>query len=261
MSRAPARLCSAGFLLALLCASCRTVADGPEGLEHRMEASVDGQRLSYLLCVPPDAGQPPDGWPLLLFLHGAGERGDDLAQVRVHGPPKLLDSIPELARCVFVAPQCPADSWWRTETLLALLDEVRAQTRVDPTRIYVTGLSMGGYGTWNLLARRPDLFAAAVPICGGGDIGRLIPDLGSGFDLAGLLEAKDVPIHAFHGEADPVIPVEESRLLVRALREVGGRVELTTYPGVEHDSWTRTYARPELYAWIFAQRRARPTGL
>ncbi|MCP3917241.1 MAG: prolyl oligopeptidase family serine peptidase [bacterium] len=222
-----------------------------------MGTSVGGQQLSYLLHVPVASDVPPDGWPLLLFLHGAGERGDDLSLVRVHGPPKLTGEIPELSRCVVVAPQCPSDAWWKPETLEALLDEVRALTLPDPTRIYVTGLSMGGYGTWGLLASSPDTFAAAVPICGGGDPCRLWQDRvpAGGFDLDELLRAKDVPIHAFHGASDSVVPADESRMLVRALEAVEASVRLTVYPGVGHDSWTQTYADPALYAWMFAQKR------
>jgi len=221
-----------------------------------MTSAIEGQRLHYILTVPETKQAPEAGWPLLLFLHGAGERGDDLALVAVHGPPKLVDEIPELSHCVLLSPQCPADRWWQADTLKALIDEVRADFDIDDARIYVTGLSMGGYGTWGLLAQYPDFFAAAIPICGGGDLGRLWSENESGFDLDGLLQAKDVPIHAFHGEADAVVSVEESRVLVHALEEVEGDVQLTAYPGVGHDSWTQTYADPALYTWLFAQRRA-----
>jgi len=220
-----------------------------------MESAVDGQQLGYLLSVPAGVDVPDAGWPLLLFLHGAGERGDDLSRIRVHGPPKLRDAIAELSLCVLVAPQCPAEAWWQSGTLKALLDEVGAFVKVDPARIYVTGLSMGGYGTWGLLASYPDFFAAAVPICGGGEIGRLWSEHDTGFELDGLLQARGVPIRAFHGEADEVIPVAESRLLVQALQELDADVDLTIYPGIGHDAWTRTYANRELYRWLFAQRR------
>jgi predicted peptidase len=242
-------------LPALLCAGCRSSSVSAGSFEQRMEVEVAGQQLSYRLDVPAEDGRPVQGWPLVLFLHGAGERGDDLTRVAVHGPPKLVEEIPELARCVLVSPQCPADSWWNPASLLALLDEVRASVPVDPARLYVTGLSMGGYGTWNLLARAPELFAAAVPICGGGEIGRLWKNLATGFDLDELLQARDVPIRAFHGADDETVPVEESRLLVRALEASGADVELTVYAGVGHDSWTRTYADPALWTWLFAQRR------
>lgn len=220
-----------------------------------MEAAADGQRLGYLLHVPPAEAAPADGWPLLLFLHGIGESGDDLERVRVHGPPKLTEEIPELSRFVLLAPQCPEDDWWRSTSLKALLDEVAGLVDVDDARIYVTGLSMGGYGAWGLLASYPDLFAAAAPICGGGEIGRVWSDRSTGFQLERLLLARDVPVRAFHGADDDVIPVEESRLLVRALQAAGADVELTVYPGVGHDSWTQTYEKPELYTWLLAQSR------
>ncbi len=223
------------------------------GRHERVRAS---EPLHYVLIVPDDPA-PSGGWPLLLFLHGAGERGDDLALVDVHGPTTQLDAFPELAEAVIVAPQCAAEDWWHPDELAALVDEVCALVRVDDARLYVTGLSMGGYGTWGLLARYPHRFAAAVPICGGGDITRLWTDLGvaPGFDLDGLRAAKDVPIWAFHGDADQVIPVAESRLLVAALEEVGGDVRLTEYAGVGHDAWTRTYADARVYAWMFGKAR------
>jgi len=241
--------------LATLLPACRTVPLDPPRLERTMDAAVAGHRLDYLVHVP-DGDAPAEGWPLLLFLHGAGERGDDLTRVQVHGPVKLVDEMPELRECVLVAPQCPDGSWWRSEALLALLDEVQAGEGVDPARVYVTGLSMGGYGTWSLLAAAPERFAAAIPICGGGEIGRRWPEHGTGFRIEDLLEARDVPIRAFHGEDDTVVPPEESRVLVDALKAVGADVVLTVYPGVGHDSWTRTYDNPGLYAWLFAQRRA-----
>jgi predicted peptidase len=257
MSRSRSTRPAAGLvacLLASLCA-CSTMTPMPQCSSRTMEAEVAGQRLSYLVSVPEQSTPPSEGWPLLLFLHGVGECGEDLELVRVHGPPNLVGQIPELSRCVLISPQCPADSWWRAETLAALLDEVRSQAHVDSSRIYVTGLSMGGYGTWSLLAHSPELFAAAVPICGGGDTTRLWSDIPSDFRLEGLLAAKDVPLRVFHGEEDGVVPVQESRLLVRALEQAGAEVELTVYPGVGHDSWSQTYADPGLYAWLFAQRR------
>lgn len=227
----------------------------------KMSKSVYGQQLSYLLHVP-SGNVPKQGRPLLLFLHGAGERGDQLAKVKVHGPPKLTGKIDDLKRCVVVSPQCPAGGWWKPEVLKVLLDEVieKFEGTVDTSRLYCTGLSMGGYGTWGLVSKYPDLFAAAAPICGGGDIKRLkarvshrgAPD----FDIKELERAKDLPIWAFHGAADPVVPQKESELLVDALKAAGAKsVKLTSYPGVGHDSWTRTYNDPAFYKWLFAQER------
>jgi predicted peptidase len=246
--------------LALLIAGCSSADTAPEPLaegsfERRMETAVEGQQLKYLLDVPATAGMPEEGWPLLLFLHGAGERGDDFDLLRVHGPPKLTGEIPELSRCVLVSPQCPLEDWWKAKTLRALVDEVRGLVDIDDSRLYVSGLSMGGYGTWALLASYPDLFAAAVPICGGGDISRLWPQFAGDFELDGLLRARDVPIRVYHGADDTLVPPEESRILVNALNEIGADVELTVYSGVGHDSWVRTYTDRDMYAWLFAQRR------
>lgn len=249
------RLAQAALAAATLLVACAS----PPAVEGRLERRVADERvaprLRYRLDVPAPAGRPDAGWPLVLFLHGAGERGDDLARVAVHGPPKLVLEVPELGRCVLVCPLCPANAWWDARSLLAVLDEVRGLVHVDDDRVYVTGLSMGGYATWNLLAERPDLFAAAVPICGGGEIGRVWAEFGTGFELERLLRARDVPVRAFHGDADRVVPVEESRLLVEALEAVDADVALVEYAGVGHDAWTRTYADPELWRWMFAQRR------
>lgn len=252
-SMAPLLSCLSLLLLCLLGSCCSSPL--AERHERAMEAEVGGQRLAYVLRVP-DGPAPAEGWPLLLFLHGAGERGSDLSCVQVHGPLRHVDEMPELARCILVAPQCPSDDWWRSDALLALLDEVQGAEQVDQGRVYVTGLSMGGYGTWNLLAAAPERFAAAAPVCGGGEIGRLWPEIRTGFSIERLLDAKAVPVRAFHGSADDVIPLAESERLVDALRIAGADVQLTVYEGVGHDSWTRTYADPELYRWLFSQRRA-----
>ena len=258
MSRSRSTRLAAG-LVALglgVLSACSTMTPLPQSSSRTMAAEVAGQRLSYLASVPQAALAPGEGWPLLLFLHGVGECGEDLELVRVHGPPKLVGEIPELSHCVLITPQCPTDSWWRAETLAALLDEVQARMPIDSNRVYVTGLSMGGYGTWSLLAHCPDRIAAAVPICGGGDTTRLWDDIPSDFRAERLLAAKDVPVRVFHGEEDLVVPVGESRLLVRTLEEAGADIELTVYPGVGHDSWSQTYADPGLYTWLFAKRRA-----
>jgi len=250
------RSASLAALVPVACAATELVVEPAAGsFELTMGSEVDGQRYRYLLEVPPADERPEAGWPLLIFLHGAGERGDDLARVDVHGPPKLLDEIPELGRCILAAPQCPEDQWWQPGTLTAFLAELDARPDVDKSRIYLTGLSMGGYGTWDLLAAHPQRFAAAVPICGGGQTARLWPNLPNDFEVEDLLDAKDVPIRAYHGANDPVIPAEESRILVEALEGVGAEVELIVYPDVGHDSWTRTYADPDLYTWLFAQSR------
>ena len=208
--------------------------------EHTISKSV---RLDYLLHLPPGYRESDESFPLILFLHGAGERGSDLQRLKKHGPPKLLAQGKRIPAIV-VSPQCPADSWWTEylDTLVALLDDIEASHRVDPSQIYLTGLSMGGYGTWALATRQPERFAAAAPICGDGSV---IP----------ARRLTRMPIWAFHGEVDAVVPVDESRRLVRAIEAQGGKlVKLTVYSGVGHDSWTAAYDDPDLWQWLFAQR-------
>ena len=207
--------------------------------------------VQYLLFLPANYGdrQGPRRWPLLLFLHGAGERGKDLTKVTVHGPPKIVQSQPAFP-CIVVSPQCPNRQLWSNEVLLPLLDEIVARYRVDEARVYATGLSMGGYGTWNLALADPKRFAAIAPICGGGDI---IPILLA--DAPRLRALKTLAIWAFHGEKDPVVPLRESERMVGVFKSIGNHARLTVYPGCGHDSWTQTYDDPALYRWLLAQRR------
>ena len=198
-------------------------------------------QLKYLLHLPKSYDQK-QSWPLLLFLHGIGERGDNLDRVKFHGPPKLIAAGKELPFIV-VSPQCPGDRWWKSEDLSALLDEITEKYKVDKDRIYVTGLSMGGFGTWSLAASSPDRFAALVPICGGGD-----PNTAA--------RLAHVPIWVFHGAKDPVVPVKRSEEMVAALKKANGNVKLTVYPEAGHDSWTEAYNNPELYDWLLQQKRA-----
>ena len=185
---------------------------------------------------------PKKKWPLLLFLHGAGERGDNLNSVKMHGPPKLIEQGRQFPFIV-VSPQCPADEWWRAETVAALLDDIERRYRVDKQRIYVTGLSMGGFGTWALALEYPHRFAAIVPICGGGH-------------WWVVQRIKHLPVWVFHGKKDHVVPFSRSQEMVTALRQCGGNVKLTAYPNAEHDSWTATYENPELYQWLLRQTKS-----
>ncbi|MHB8973050.1 MAG: carboxylesterase family protein [Pirellulaceae bacterium] len=197
--------------------------------------------MNYLLYLPKEYAQK-DAWPLLLFLHGAGERGDDLDRVKVHGPPKLIAAGKEFPFLV-VSPQCPNKQWWQPHELSALLDEIVEKYRVDPARIYVTGLSMGGFGTWSLAGFSPNRFAALVPICGGGD-----PQTVKRF--------AHLPVWAFHGAKDSVVPLAASERMVEALKKANGTVKFTVDPEADHDSWTAAYDNPELYTWLLAQQRA-----
>lgn len=188
------------------------------------------------------AREPNRRWPLLLFLHGAGERGQDFDLATTHGPMKERRAGRELP-FVIAAPQVPEGERWTVGRVAAALDAVIEATRVDLDRIYITGLSMGGFGTWEAIERMPERFAAAVPICGGGN-------------PLGLAAARDVPVWTFHGAQDDVVPLAATEWMVRSLREVGGDVRCTVYPDAAHDSWTQTYANPELYTWLLRHRRS-----
>ena len=198
-------------------------------------------KLDYLLYLPKDYDQK-DSWPLMLFLHGAGERGDNLDLVKVHGPPKLIEEGKSFPFIV-VSPQCPRGHWWQPFELAALLDEIEQNYKVDPDRIYVTGLSMGGFGTWSLMAYQPKRFAAVAPICGGGDP-----------IFIRLIGA--VPAWVFHGGKDGVVPIKRSEEMVEAMKKANVEVKFTVYPEAGHNAWTETYANPELYEWLLKHKRA-----
>lgn len=207
--------------------------------------------LRYWLFLPREYdADGPKRWPLIFFLHGAGERGTNLAAIKSHGPPKLVPSQPHFPFIV-VSPQCPAEQRWDTTVLSALLDEIVEQKRVDTNRIYLTGLSMGGYGTWAWAAAEPHRFAAIAPICGGGNTIDLL--------LAGRAQGralKKLPIWAFHGANDTTVTVSESERMVAAFKRLGNpHVKLTIYPETDHDSWTETYANPKLYDWFLQHSR------
>jgi predicted peptidase len=198
-------------------------------------------RCNYLLYLPTGYSKTKKKWPFILFLHGAGERGDDLNLVKKHGLAKIVEQDPAFPFIV-ASPQCPKDEWWSMEALTLLLDDLERKYRIDRTRIYVTGLSMGGFGTWQLAFEHPKRFAAIAPICGGG-----IPNLT--FQIAHL------PTWVFHGAKDEVVPVEESQKMVDALRKRGGKPRFTIYPKAGHDSWTKTYENKKLYEWFLSHRR------
>jgi predicted peptidase len=214
----------------------------PQSFQAEIRKTV---KAHYLLYLPTGYAESKNQWPLILFLHGAGERGNDLEKVKIHGPPKLIAKEGKELPFVVVSPQCPAEGWWsdeaQIEMLDVLLDHIVHRYRIDQNRIYVTGLSMGGYGAWSLAAKYPHRFAAIAPICGGGDP-REAPRI------------SHLPIWAFHGAKDPVVDPEKSREMVGALKKAGSAVKLTIYPEAGHDSWTETYNNPELYTWFLKHR-------
>ena len=217
--------------------------DSDEQMEKLFEKEITvTAKYHYLLSLPAGYEEGTRRWPLMLFLHGSGESGDSLAKVKANGPPKLIAQKDRAFPCIVVSPQSPGRGW-NPDYLAALLDDICATYRVDPERIYLTGLSMGGYGAWMLAAAQPDRFAAIVPICGGGN-------------PADAEKLKGIPIWVFHGAEDKTVKLENSTKMVDALKAVGSDVKFTVYPEVGHDSWTETYANPELYDWLFAQTRA-----
>jgi len=183
--------------------------------------------------------------PLIIYLHGSSRRGRNIEEVKANGLAPLMDQRDDF-EFVVASPQAlakhPWQKCWQPDDLILLLDHLLANYHLDPKRVYLTGLSMGGYGTWAAIGKHANRFAAAAPICGGGDptsakhIGKL-------------------PVWAFHGEDDHVVSVERSREMVEAVVAAKGNAKLTVYPGVGHDSYTRTYANPKLYEWFLKQKR------
>jgi predicted peptidase len=200
--------------------------------------------LDYLLYIPEDHSAEGDPFPLILFMHGRGERGS-IQMLKSQGIPKML-ARGEQFPFVILSPVCPAASWWTPHLpqVNLLLDEVIATHNIDRRRVYMTGLSMGGYATWELSTEHPEKFAAVAPICGGGS-----RELGFPQRVCNL---KNTPVWAFHGAKDSIVPLSESEVLVETLKACGGNVKLTVYPELNHDSWTVTYENPELYQWFLA---------
>ncbi len=226
----------------------------------------------YLLALPTgyDAGAEKR-WPLLLFLHGAGERGADVWLVAKHGPPKLLrgetpaspEENPEArtrraaatqalaTNFIVVSPQCPTGTWWDDEAVLALLDEITAKHQVDSRRVYLTGLSLGGFGTWSVGMKNPGRFAAIAPICGGGE-----PSTVRRMARRRTADLTSLGVWVFHGAKDPTVLLAESESMVDALQKAAVTdLKFTVYPEAKHDSWTETYANPDLYTWLLAHQR------
>lgn len=197
----------------------------------------------YLLHLPADYAADGDTrWPLIVFLHGAGERGNDLDKIGGLGPMQHARGQAAFP-FVVVAPLCPRDRDWSPELIATLIEEIIAGCAIDPDRVYLTGYSMGGAGTWETAMDYPHLFAAVAPLCG-----RVIPL------MSGRLWR--TPVWVFHGEKDSVVPFAQSVELVDILRGMGNtRVRFTTYPDADHEIWPTVYAEPELYRWFLEYRR------
>jgi predicted peptidase len=215
------------------------VPDGLAAGEQR-PWQLEGER--FWVWLPREYTQRSARWPLVVFLHGSGERGTDLEKVKVHGPPKQVAQGAAYP-FILISPQLEAGARWEPERLHKLLVALQARLHADPRRCVGTGLSMGGFGMWQWATAYPRDLAAIAPVCGFGD-------------PAKVAAMRSVPVRAYHGDQDPVVPLAPHAACVEALRAAGGTATLTVYPGVGHDSWTPAYNDPELIPWLLAQKQA-----
>src|SRR5579885_1688406 len=220
------------------------------GFLDRVHKDPDGKEAKYVLFVPRDYDAKGDkSYPLILFLHGAGETQGGQKQPVEVGIGPAIKKQEKTFPFITIFPQSQKRTWQAgsadADRALAILGEVQKEFRTDPKRVYLTGLSMGGFGTWSLAAKYPERWAAIAPICGG--VGR-----GAGADAVAAVagKIKDVPCWCFHGDADPAVPVKMSRDLMKALWDAGGHPNYTEYPGVPHNSWDKAYATADLYEWL-----------
>ena len=213
-------------------------------LEFGRQEVMVSETLEYYLYFPPEyQSTSGEAFPLLLFLHGGGESGADLEAIRENGPPKLLAEGKEFPFLI-LAPQNPhKKQWWNVRAVMALLENIVDEYRVDPERLYLTGLSRGGNACWEIAAQYPDTFAAMAVVCG------MTP-----LPYAHWLN-KSMPIWVFHGTEDPVIPFSESEDMVDKLKATGFDVRLTAYEGVGHNAWERAYLEEGLYEWFLKNSR------
>ncbi len=233
-----------GLILLEGCSSYDIIRKG-EGI-YQLSADITVHKnMDYMISLPENYSQKKK-WPLLIFLHGSGERGDKVEDVMFHGPFKERMKGMDTP-FIIVAPQCKYGETWTernyAEVVILLIDMLKKDLRIDDQQIYITGLSLGGFGTWYLATRYKDVFAAAVPICGGGR-------------TEWCRNLLNVPVWAFHGADDKVVPVENSERMVEAVNNFGGNAKLTIYPGAGHDSWSKTYSNPDVYKWMLEQKKS-----
>jgi predicted peptidase len=235
---------SLALLSSVLFADARADENSKTGFLTRVHKDAGGKEAKYVLFVPHDYKGDKE-YPIILFLHGAGERAGGKKQpVEVGIGPAIKKREKDFPFLV-VIPQ--AEKTWQAksadaELALAMLAEVQKDYKVDTKRIYLSGLSMGGMGTWSLAIAHPEKWAAIVPVCGRGDVKQ-------------AAKIKDIPCWCFHGDADAAVKVEGSRNMIEALKKAGGEPKYTEYPGVGHNSWDRAYATKELYEWLLQQHK------
>lgn len=210
--------------------------------KHKWESKTF-YNFQYVLYLPKDYDQNKQ-YPLVFFLHGAGERGDDLDVASRHGFMKHVREDNKEYPFIFVAPQCPAGKYWGcyTESLLAFLDHICDTLPIDRERIYLTGLSMGGTGTWMLAMADPERFAAIAPVCGSGIY----------WNTGGLV---DTPVYMYHGDCDDVVPIQESVSMLTSIHKRGGNAQLKICYGVGHNAWDTAYAGDELANWLLGHKK------
>ena len=226
------------LLISMLSLSMIVPSMGQSG--QKKKKTTIKEEINYLLFLPKDYSKAGKSSPMIVFLHGSGERGNDLDKVKAWGPPAIVEKNPDFPFIV-LSPQCPDGEWWNSFLLKAMIDNVLAKYNVDKSRVYLTGLSMGGFGTWELAMAYPNYFAAIVPICGGGN-----PQL--------ISRLKDIPTWVFHGKKDDAVPEQQSAMMVEALKKVGGDVEYTVLPEGGHvDAWVYAYDKAGVFDWFLKQ--------
>lgn len=202
------------------------------------ERIIEKKDYGYALHIPKNSKEKK---PLIVFLHGSGERGSDVELVKVHGPFKYLKT--HQLDAYVLAPQCPENQLWDAEVLYKLIQKIQKENNIDPSRIYLTGLSLGGWGTWKLAFTHPEMFAAVVPICGFVDL----------MDTDKICTIGTIPTHIFHGLLDDVVKPDYAIDAYKRLKACNGNVELTIFDDSNHDSWSRVYDNPEIYDWMLKQ--------
>jgi predicted peptidase len=229
------------FLLVLAFSTFAQPTNVSSQLAKHFEAEIKVKvKYDYLLFLPENYAKSRKHWPLMLFLHGAGESGTNLFKIKKLGPPEIVDSKPDFP-FILISPQSQGNGW-NPDALNALLDDVIHNYRVDKSRVYLTGASMGGTGTWTLASAHPEKFAAIAPVSSGGE-------------TADVKKLARMPIWAFHGAKDPTVKVGRAEATVAAFRAAGSNIKFTVYPEAGHDAWTETYNNPELYRWLLEQKR------
>ena len=209
--------------------------------ENRFDsANRSGEYLKYVKYEPEN--KPEGKLPLFIYVHGAGGRGDDLSVIKTVAPMGVIAAGREV-NAVCVAPQCHADTWFELfDVLLEFIDNMRCGENIDQSRVYISGSSMGGYTTWQVIMSRPEWFAAAVPVCGGGMY----------WNAARL---KNMPVWAFHGALDEVVFPEESVKMVRAINKNGGNAKITMFEKADHNAWDPAFSLDEMWEWMLSQKR------